>query len=155
MMCVATPDGQRMCHSLPDHHQPYLSYDMGWSLSPPRNPRCRAWPPQKLKFDKLPEWIFATVPEKMLKKGTPLNFTYQDNLGRVKTITDNSSWMAWLETHWMVHPPELRVMDTTKLLATNREREEEIHAIFARYDTDKSGGLSVSEVRPCASLGTA
>eukprot|EP00966_Prymnesium_polylepis_P077380 1792373-Prymnesium_polylepis.1 len=101
----------------------------------------------KIKFNAVADWIHTVVPDKMLKKNTKLIMTFNDELGRERTITDATGFGQWIETNWARHPPELTIIDSQTLIKNNEQLTMELHDLFDRYDNDKSGGLSISEVK--------
>lgn len=101
----------------------------------------------KLKFDSLPEFVSKVVPDSILHRGQKLIFMHVDRIGRLTSIPDRASWGRWLEANWMRHPPELHIFDSSSLAETHAQLTADLHILFARYDEDCSGGLSVAEMK--------
>ena len=98
------------------------------------------------KFSMLPKEVARAL--KMTEaEAKQLTYSYYNKRGHGVRIDKQGAMTGWLDEMWDRHPPELHVHNMQSMVAESEERMALMHDIFAEYDTDGSGSLSVREVK--------
>ena len=75
-----------------------------------------------------------------------LKFQYVSLNGHPTVVDGKAALQTWLDAMWAVHPPTLHVFDDEGLLAEAQDETNKIRAVFAEYDGDGNGEISLVEM---------